>query len=72
MPDNGHELSVDEQQVVDLLKSTGAPMDAIAIASQTRLQVQEVVTILNTLEERGLVSKARPEAVHERFATSAA
>jgi hypothetical protein len=70
MPDNGHGLSEDEQQVAALLKESSAPLDAIAIASQTRLQVQEVLAILDTLVERGLASKAEPEPVHERFATA--
>jgi DNA-binding IclR family transcriptional regulator len=72
MAANGAELSVKEQQVIDLLKASGEPMDAIAVASQTRLEVTEVLDIFNSLEERGLVRKAQPERVHERFAAGAA
>ncbi len=72
MPENGgSELTPDEQAVLDVVRESRVPLDAISVASQTRLGVDTVVQVLEGLAARGLLKKSTPEPVHERFASVA-
>lgn len=72
MPENGNsELTPDEQAVLGVVRESRVPLDAISVASQTRLGVDTAVQVLEGLAARGLLKKSTPEPVHERFASVA-
>lgn len=66
------DLSPIERLVLDTIQASSQPVDAIDIASVTRLDVDDVLTAVMVLLDANLVARATPEPVHERFATAAA
>jgi hypothetical protein len=62
------ELEAQDRLILWELQERGQPMDAILVASRTRLQVRDVLGSLSTLENHGLVFRAAPDPVHERYA----
>ena len=73
MPANGtpDDLTPTERAILDELQASGEPLDAIAIASRARLDVDAVLLGVRTLLDRHLVALTDPEPVHQRFATAA-
>jgi predicted transcriptional regulator len=64
-------LSPIAQQVLRLLREQAQPMDSIGISSVTRLPVEAILQAVRELTDAGLVERAEPEPVHERFAVPA-
>lgn len=60
-------LSDQERQVLGVLESAGRPMDTIAVASATSLDVDEAHKILRRLADLAIIQEQPPEPVRERF-----
>jgi len=70
-PQNHENLSTEERLVLDVVKAEGAPLDAIAISGRTRMAVERVLEIVESLIARGELVRVDPEPVHNRVSPSA-
>lgn len=60
-------LEAQDRLILRELQEQRQPMDAISVASRTRLQVRSVLDSFSALEEHGLILRAAPDPVHERY-----